>query len=199
MINGKKQVYDKTAREYADWLTKGIDFEQTRSYKNRFDKNNAKKTWRGYKMIRACLGYVDAKAPTSTFKVEGVWGKACRPFDMPNLGSLGEVIVNCIYDKEPAEHYSKEFSDDGVDMKVGFMGYEIKTCAGDVSHNTRANGDRPVLLINQCGVFSIKIDDIPLYIDKYGRFPCDEPVGTRWEWLSEKLGLTGTIEEDEEA
>lgn len=199
MINGKKQIYDLTARAYIEWLEKGIIFERTREYRNNNDKQNAKKTVRGYEMIRHCLGYVETVAAEVPFKVEGVRGKSYRPFDMPNLGSLGEVITNCLYDKEPAAQYSKEFNRDGVDIKVGFMGYEIKTCAGDVSHNTEIQGDRPILLVNQCGVFSIKIDDIPKYTNKSGKLPHNKPVGTRWDWLSKKMGFADTIEEDEEA
>ena len=188
-----------TARAYIEWLTKGINHERTRAYLSHDDEQNAKKTVRGYEMIRKCLYYVDEKAPASDFKVEGVQGKETRPFDMPNLGSLGEVIANCIYDKEPAAQYSKHFNDDDADMTVGFMGYEIKTCAGAVSLNTKIKTKKPILLINQCGVFSIKIKDIPRYTNSKGKFPFNKPVGTRWNTLSKKLGFADTIEEDEEA
>lgn len=188
-----KQLYTMTADDFAKWLTKGIDFETSRDYKNRDDKNNARKAVKAYKTVKACLGYVNAE---TAFTVEGVRGKANRPFDMPNLGSLMECVVNCLKEKEPASSYAKHFKDDEADVRFGFMGYEIKTCIGATSRNTPIQGDKPVLLINQVGVFSIRKADIEGCLDASGRLPYNKAIGKRWNSLSKKMGLMS--EEDEE-
>lgn len=193
-----KQVYTRTAEDFRGWLAKGITFEANRDYKNRDDKNNAIKSIRAYNTVAQCLAYVNGDA---CFTVEGVRGKANRPFDMPNLGSLMECVVNYLKDKEPADHYSKHFKDDEADTRFGFMAYEIKTCVGATSRNTTVQGDKPVLLINQTGVYSIKKCNIEANLDGSGRLPYNKPVavGKRWKSLSEKLGLIYDEEEGEEA
>jgi hypothetical protein len=58
---------------------------------------------------------------------------------------------------------------------------------GALSLNTTIQGNRPILLVNELGVFSIKKNEIKNYTIK-GKLPYNKMVGKQWIGLSKKLG-----------
>jgi hypothetical protein len=58
---------------------------------------------------------------------------------------------------------------------------------GSVSLNTKIVGDKPILFVNELGVFSIKKAEIEQYTKK-GKLPYNKAVGKKWLGLSKKLG-----------
>ena len=178
-------IMNNTVQEYKDTLRKAIKFELAH------DLNNKSKFIRAYRNTISRLEWVDSDMTITVESANGTRGNSQgynRGFDVPNLGSLMECVLNCVLDKEPSESYSKQFNDDLADCKVGWCEYEIKACMGSVSRNTEIKFDKPILLINECGVFSIKKQDIPKYLDKQGKLPYNVAVGKPWKVLMEKLG-----------
>lgn len=173
-------IFNEQVKTYRAILVKAIKHE--RFYIN---DGNSNKVIRCYNNVIKCLDSVDQNIYIT---VESAQGKAKRPFDIPNIGSLMECLVKIVCDKVQATEYSKEFNDDQADIKLGWCEYEIKSCMGATSLNSKVQGDRPVLLINEKGVFSIKKSEIAIYT-KNGKFPYNKEVGKKWVGLSSKLGL----------
>lgn len=178
-------IMKNTVQEYKDILKKTIRWEYAS------DLPNKSKFIRAYRNAIARLEWLDNDIVITVESANGLRGKAqgkSRGFDIPNLGSLMECTLKSLLDKEPSMEYEKEFSNDKADCKVGWCEYEIKACMGTVSRNTPIQGDKPILLINECGIFSIKKDDIKYYVDKNGKLPFNETVGKMWTNLMNKCG-----------
>lgn len=173
-------VVSLAVKDYKEMFNKAI-----RNEKYSVNDSNSAKNIRCYDAVLKCL---DAIAPETVFTVETAKGKANRPFDLPNIGSLMECVVKYACDKEPCEKYAKEFADDKADTKIGWCDYEIKACMGAVSLNTKITGERPILFINTKGVFSIKKDEIATYV-KNGKLPYNKEIGKPWANLMRKLGF----------
>ena len=173
-------IFNENVKTYKKLLTKAIKCE-----KYEINDYNSSKNIRCYKNVIKCL---DMLEPTTTIIVESARGKATRPFDIPNVGSLMECVLKMVCEKEQASEYSKEFNSDNADVKVGWCEYEIKSCMGALSLNTTIQGNRPILLVNEMGVFSIKKSEIELYTNK-GKLPYNKQVGKQWLTLSKKLGF----------
>lgn len=147
--------------------------------------NNSSKVIRGYRNTIARLETVDQDI---VYVVESARPKAKRPFDIPNIGSLMEVVVRTVLDKIPCQEYAKEFNDKNADAKVGWCEYEIKSSMGLRSLNTPVKYDRPVLFINEVGVFTIKKSEVKNYANSNGVLPYDKEVGKKRLDLMKKLG-----------
>ena len=173
-------IFNLKPTEYVALLKKAIYNEAVNG------DGNKSKFIRGYRNTIARLEMVQADVPLMVESANG--RRKSRPFDVPNLGSLVECLTKMALDKVPAERYAKEFNDDKADVKIGWCEYEIKASMGAVSRNTPPQMDKPVLLVNELGVFSIRKNEIENYIDKYGRFPYNKPVGKMWVTLADKLG-----------
>ena len=172
-------IFNETVSNYKKLLNKAIKCELYE-----INDCNSNKNIRCYRNVIACL---DMLNPETVIVVESARGKAKRPFDIPNVGSLMECVLKMVCEKEQASEYSKEFSDDKADIKIGWCEYEIKSCMGSVSLNTKITGDKPILFVNECGVFSIKKAEIEQYTYK-GKLPYNKAVGKMWVGLSKKLG-----------
>ena len=172
-------IFNDKVVNYQDLLNKAIKCE-----KYEINDGNSNKNIRCYKNVIACLEMLN---PNTTIMVESARGKEKRPFDIPNVGSLMECVLKMVCEKEQASEYTKEFNDDKADVKVGWCEYEIKSCMGAVSLNTKIQGNRPILFVNELGVFSIKKDEIDLYTHN-GKLPYNKAVGKKWLGLSRKLG-----------
>ena len=173
-------LIEKSVKEYLDLMDKAVKFE--RYFVN--DSNSAKNI-RCYQAVAKCLQNLN---PEIVLTVESARGKANRPFEMPNIGSLMECVLKIVLDKEPCDSYSKEFSDDKADTKIGWCEYEIKASMGAVSLNTKIVADKPILFVNSLGVFSIRKDKIADLI-KNGKLPYNKAVGKAWVGLMRKLGF----------
>ena len=176
------KVYTKTVCDYVEWLNRGIEFERTNTAR---DLSNRNKDIKKYNLVINLLDMVDKQ---TLLTVEGVRGSASRPFDMPNCGSLAECIANYYFDHMPKNEYSKHFRDDEIDLSMGCMPFEVKASLSANSKNTRANGDKPVLLINAVGIWFIKKADVKVLADDYGRFKYNVEYGKPCEWLMKKAG-----------
>lgn len=172
-------IFTETVDNYKKLLNRAIKCEMYE-----INDCNSNKNIRCYRNVIACL---DMLEPSTVFTVESARGKAKRPFDIPNVGSLMECVLKMVCEKEPVNEYSKEFSDDKADLQIGWCGYEIKACMGSVSLNTKIVGDKPILFVNELGVFSIKKVEIEQYTKK-GKLPYNKAVGKKWLGLSKKLG-----------
>ena len=172
-------IFNNNVREYKELLNKAIKCE-----KYQINDCNSNKNIRCYNNVIKCL---DMLEPTTVIVVESARGKATRPFDIPNVGSLMECVLKMVCEKEQATEYTKEFNNDNADVKVGWCEYEIKACMGALSLNTTIQGNRPILLVNELGVFSIKKNEIENYTIK-GKLPYNKMVGKQWVGLSKKLG-----------
>ena len=178
-------VMKNTVDEYKAILKRAIRWE----YENGL--SNSSKFIRAYRNTIDRLEWVDGDLPITVESANGTRGRKQgieRGFDIPNLGSLMECVLKAQLDKIPATEYNKEFSNDKADCKVGWCEYEIKACMGTASRNTEIQGNRPILLINECGIFSIKKDEIENYIDNFGRLPFNMAVGKMWKNLMNKCG-----------
>lgn len=119
-----------------------------------------------------------------TFTVEGVRGNGkIRDAYLPNAGSVVECIVK--YHQTNANEIAKAFS--GLDTKVGAIKYEIKA---SLSANCLAtpSESETTILVNKCGVFSIRKADIGCYTNKQGRLPYNQECGTPIQWLMARMG-----------
>jgi len=184
-------VFNLTPTEYTALLKKAIYNEA------QFGDQNKSKFIRGYRNTIDRLSHASANVPLVVESANG--RRKSRSFDIPNIGSLVECLVRMSLDKIPATAYSKEFNDAKADLTIGWCAYEVKASMGAVSLNTPINGERPVLFVNELGVFSIRKDEIENYTDKYGRLPYNKPVGKYWKSLSAKLGYdTDTAIEGDE-
>ena len=172
-------IFNNNVKEYKDLLNKAIKWE-----KFHINDSNTNKNVRCYTNVIKCL---DMLNPTTIITVESARGKAKRPFDIPNVGSLMECVLKMVCEKEQATEYTKEFNNDNADVKVGWCEYEIKSCMGAISLNTTIQGNRPILFVNELGVFSIKKTEIENYTIK-GKLPYNKMVGKQWVGLSKKLG-----------
>lgn len=173
-------IMKETVRNYKDLFNKAIKLERYQ-----INDSNSAKNIRCYNAVIGCLEHLDGD---TVLVVETAKGKGNRPFDLPNIGSLMETLVKAVCFKEKLETYEKEFSNDNADIKIGWCNYEIKASMGCVSRNTKIVGDKPLLFVNTCGVFSIRKDEISKYT-KDGKLPYNKPVGREWVTLSAKLGL----------
>lgn len=172
-------IFNNTVKDYKKLFNKAIAYE-----KLEINDSNSNKNVRCYINVIKCLETLN---PETILVVESAKGKSKRPFEMPNIGSLMECVLKVVCDKEQATEYYKEFENDNADIKIGWCEYEIKACMGALSLNSTIQGDRPILLINEKGVFSIKKNEIDNYTKK-GKLPYNKPVGKQWLSLSRKLG-----------
>lgn len=172
-------IFNENVQSYKELLNKAIKCELYQ-----INDTNSNKNVRCYRNVLACL---DMLNPTTIITVESARGKAKRPFDIPNVGSLMECVLKMVCEKEQATEYTKEFNDDNADIKIGWCEYEIKSCMGALSLNTTIQGDKPILFVNELGVFSIKKNEIEMYTHK-GKLPYNKMVGKKWVGLSKKLG-----------
>ena len=173
-------IFNQNVKEYKELFNKAIKYE-----KMQINDSNSNKNVRCYINV---LKRLEMLSPETILVVESAKGKSKRPFEMPNIGSLMECVVKVMCEKEQASEYSKEFNNDNADIKIGWCEYEIKACMGALSLNSTIQGDRPVLFINEVGVFSIKKTEIDNYTKK-GKLPYNKPVGKQWLSLSKKLGF----------
>lgn len=172
-------IFNENVQSYKELLNKAIKCELYQ-----INDTNSNKNVRCYRNVLACLNMLN---PTTIITVESARGKAKRPFDIPNVGSLMECVLKMVCEKEQATEYTKEFNDDNADIKIGWCEYEIKSCMGALSLNTTIQGDKPILFVNELGVFSIKKNEIEMYTHK-GKLPYNKMVGKKWVGLSKKLG-----------
>lgn len=172
--------FNENIKTYKKLLNQAIKYE-----KLEINDSNSNKNVRCYVNVLNCLNHLDENI---CFEVESARGKAGRPFDLPNIGSLMECVLKAICSKEQATSYSKEFENDNADIKIGWCEYEIKACMGALSLNSKIQGTRPILLVNELGIFSISKNEIDNYTKK-GKLPYNKPVGKKWIGLSKKLGL----------
>ena len=172
-------IFNENVQSYKELLNKAIKCELYQ-----INDTNSNKNVRCYRNVLACLNMLN---PTTIITVESARGKAKRPFDIPNVGSLMECVLKMVCEKEQANEYTKEFNDDNADIKIGWCEYEIKSCMGALSLNTTIQGDKPILFVNELGVFSIKKNEIEIYTHK-GKLPYNKMVGKKWVGLSKKLG-----------
>lgn len=172
--------FNENIKTYKKLLNQAIKYE-----KLEINDSNSNKNVRCYKNVLHCLEQLNENI---YIEVESARGKTQRPFDLPNIGSLMECVLKIICDNEQATTYSKEFENDNADIKVGWCEYEVKACMGALSLNTKIQGTRPILLINELGIFSIGKNDIDKFTKK-GKLPYNKPVGRKWTNLSRKLGF----------
>jgi hypothetical protein len=175
----KTMIMKQTTKEFTNLFNQAIKVERYQ-----IANDNSAKNIRCYKAVIARL---ESLPQDVMLTAESAMGKAERPFDLPNIGSLMECVVKAMLDGCQASEYAKEFNDDNADTKIGWCEYEIKSSMGAVSLNTKIKGDKPILFINELGVFSIKKTEIDNYTKK-GKLPYNKAVGKQWLTLSKKLG-----------
>jgi hypothetical protein len=172
-------IITKTTKDFKKLFNQAIKTE-------RYEINDSNST-KNIRCYTAVIERLECLPQDLVLTAESAKGKAKRPFDLPNIGSFMECVVKAMLDNCKATEYSKEFNDDQADTKIGWCEYEIKASMGAVSLNTKIQGDKPILFINELGVFSIKKAEIENYT-KNGKLPYNKAVGKQWIGLSQKLG-----------
>lgn len=122
------------------------------------------------------------------FEVEGVRGNGLkRSFFLPNMGSVIECALNYYIPKEKPARVSKSMKKH--DSVLGCFDWEVKA---SIAPNAKATPSQEeiTILVNLCGVFTIKKADVMQYTDKQGRLPHNQECG-KWaqDWLLDKIGI----------
>lgn len=121
------------------------------------------------------------------FNIEGVRGNGVIRQDyLPNMGSVVECIVKYFQTHNATQNVSK--SELPFDTVFGWCKYEIKSSLSANSLATPSEAETTIL-VNLCGVFSIKKADVLSYVNKQGRLPHNKPCGKPIMWLMRKMGF----------
>lgn len=89
--------------------------------------------------------------------------------DEPNAGSLLEIVVKYLYNKNPeVMELSKSAGTADINMRNG-RGIEIKLSLDGMTYNTPIHTPMRVYLANRDGVYIIEKKDIQDVIDTYGK------------------------------
>ena len=171
-------IMKETVATFIDLFYEGISCER------KLNDNNSNKFIRTFYNVVDRLHQVN---PEIILVAESGWSDR-RPFALPNIGSLMESLLKAVLDGEKENEYSKQFDDKKADCKRGWCEYEIKSCMGLTSLNTKVQKDKPIILINEKGVFTIQKKDIDEYLSKNGKFPYNKAVGKPIATVMKKLG-----------
>lgn len=136
------------------------------------DKSNARNA---INRIQYLFKFLDVVPDSVTYTVEGVRGDGkIRAFNLPNVGSVLECIINYLLGDRDKTDLSKAFSDSEADFEDALFDrqYEIKASISSKFLATPSE-KRCTILVNRRGVSVIWKREIAKNVDSRGRLKSD--------------------------